>query len=386
MSSRAAPRPGRLALLAALLSCVASAPATAFEFFEGRLQLHGFFESRFAAINDDFNDEWDLGQWASVLNLEAEVDIAPNGWGPFILLQAYARINVSYDCVWTRGCGVFSGAQVYGDRANKLPRTRLSRERLTGFSGGVIVDPSPDRVLPDQRVGNIRDIQPFGPLFDISPEAAGYVFERYSDFRFATHFPAQRIAGPWLPENFPIALAALSDRANPFNPNDENPVTGTGGDLALPFRPAPTLSITDPFDVTQAQGIYYPNSSLVGMVNDLSSSQLDQSFRESKLAWNLGASQEDLQVVREAYVDMEVLDGALWGRLGYQTIVWGKTELFRNQDRWNPTDLGAGPLAGLEESRVGIWAGRFVYSFYEQGPFRDVRLEMVLLPDQTIRG
>ena len=65
-----------------------------------------------------------------------------------------------------------------------------------------------------------------------------------------------------------------------------------------------------------------------------------------------------------------------------QTIVWGKTELFRNQDQWNPVDIAIGPLASLEESRIALWALRGIWSFYEVGPLEDVRLELVGLFDE----
>jgi hypothetical protein len=38
-------------------------------------------------------------------------------------------------------------------------------------------------------------------------------------------------------------------------------------------------------------------------------------------------------------------------RLGLQNIVWGKTEIFRTTDQWNPQDLALSSLPTLEESR-----------------------------------
>ena len=51
-----------------------------------------------------------------------------------------------------------------------------------------------------------------------------------------------------------------------------------------------------------------------------------------------------------------MFDSRLWVRVGYQTIVWGKTELFRNQDQFNPQDLALASLPELEESRISLWA------------------------------
>ncbi len=42
------------------------------------------------------------------------------------------RVDVRYDCVWTRGCGIFSSADAFGDRAKKLPK-RLNDGRRAGY-------------------------------------------------------------------------------------------------------------------------------------------------------------------------------------------------------------------------------------------------------------
>ena len=73
-----------------------------------------------------------------------------------------------------------------------------------------------------------------------------------------------------------------------------------------------------------------------------------------------------------------MLEGTLFLRLGKQTIVWGKTELFATTDQFNPSDLALASLPSLEESRIPVWAARAIYSFYEVGPFDDVRLEAAL--------
>ena len=72
-----------------------------------------------------------------------------------------------------------------------------------------------------------------------------------------------------------------------------------------------------------------------------------------------------------------MLDGRLWFRLGKQDVVWGKTELFRNQDQINPVDLGRTTLGSLEDTRIPLWLARAVYNFYNVGPLEDVRLELV---------
>ena len=73
-----------------------------------------------------------------------------------------------------------------------------------------------------------------------------------------------------------------------------------------------------------------------------------------------------------------MFEGRLWLRLGKQTIVWGKTELFRNTDQFNPQDFALASIPSLEESRIGLWAARGTWSFYNIGKFEDVRLELAI--------
>ena len=126
----------------ALLALLAPSPAGAFEFFDGRLQVHGFYESQLRAIarNYDSSDDWDLTQWAQVLNIEVEADIAPDGWGPFDLISAFGRVEARYDCVWTRGCGMFSSADTYGNRAARLPGRLGDGERAGYRNSGTLQD------------------------------------------------------------------------------------------------------------------------------------------------------------------------------------------------------------------------------------------------------
>jgi hypothetical protein len=117
------------------------------------------------------------------------------------------------------------------------------------------------------------------------------------------------------------------------------------------------------------------------MMRDSKFDDTDQFFTVNELQWNRGASQQSEKELREAYLEVEMFDSRLWVRAGKQTIVWGKTELFRNQDQFNPVDIAIGPLASLEESRIALWALRGIWSFYEIGPLEDVRLELVGIYD-----
>ena len=77
-------------------------------------------------------------------SIETEYDFAPDGWGPFDVLSGFARLEVRYDCVWTRACGIFPSANAFGDRVAHLPgyKTNGHRTRHVGHcvhrqSGGL---------------------------------------------------------------------------------------------------------------------------------------------------------------------------------------------------------------------------------------------------------
>lgn len=117
-----------------------ASPAHAFEYFDGRLQVHGFFEEQVRALSNNFDaaDDLDLAAWQHVLNIETEYDFAPDGWGPFDVLSGFLRLEARYDCVWTRACGIFPSADAFGNRANHLPGVKTSG-RASGFTGSIFV-------------------------------------------------------------------------------------------------------------------------------------------------------------------------------------------------------------------------------------------------------
>jgi len=465
-----------------------SPPAGALEAFDGRLQLHGFYENqtRVMARNFRATDDWDLTQWYQVLNLEMELDIAPDGWGPFDLVSAYARVEVRYDCVYSRGCWMFPGANAFGDRAQKLPKRLIDARRdgwtdnqftgdvrkragipVTGLDGkfGIPFDGPPigldangrfrplPRGLPRNpaKIWNVSGVDTlFGQegadgLEDTEDDPAKFILSDFFDFEFgmrkvrgSSNGVGTQVLGPWLPKNFVDPIAALAGKPNPFRAGDFNPIipalntgsisTGTplfelfgrlgtcgeakefleGGGVIpgsgggffdfdpddpqcfgsgeRPFRPAPQLAAQkNPPDQQFAQGIYYPNSRLAALIRDNRLHNEDQNFREKELQWNRGASQQQTKELKEFYFDIELLDSSLWLRLGRQSIVWGKTELFRTTDQFNPQDLALATLPSLEESRISLWAARAVYSLWSVGPLEDVRVELAANID-TFQG
>jgi hypothetical protein len=117
-------RGSRAAFLVGLGMAFASASAHAAEIAGVTVELHGSTELQLRGIARDYDlsDDLDLTQWYNVLNLEAEFDFAPDGFGPFDVIQAFMRLEVRYDCVWTHACGIFSSADAFGDHAGRLPK------------------------------------------------------------------------------------------------------------------------------------------------------------------------------------------------------------------------------------------------------------------------
>ncbi|MDP6981057.1 MAG: hypothetical protein QF570_21050, partial [Myxococcota bacterium] len=124
-----------------------------------------------------------------------------------------------------------------------------------------------------------------------------------------------------------------------------------------------------------ARGNFIPSKPLRDLIDSGRLAKLPFNISESERAWNRGYAQNDEKELKEAYLDIELMDSRLWLRIGKQSIVWGKTELFRTTDQFNPQDLALASLPSLEESRINLWAFRAVYSLYEIGPLSDVRVE-----------
>jgi len=560
----------------ALLVLLLAPRAGAIEALDGRIQLHGFGEIQMRALSRDLNEDVDLAQWYNVLNLELEVDVAPDGFGPTDLIEAYVRVEARYDCVWTRGCGMMRSATTYGDRTEKVPprfrdaeeedysgvipptppgtydyrarerttepRLRIGDNRLanlqpTFVSRYGIVTGTPVTDLTGQGVINLMEpipnegISGFDTLFNqrgadnvantaddpgiytfdsvINSGGAPYSFALVK-FKGAPGSSSTQVIGPWRPKNVIQANALMVDRANPFrggfaastgtyraaDPLDENlealkaslfasplpgalgtvssltvltPGDATGDSFAgdwsgivpcrdpgsleagaqrsgiestpncvpnpvvlsgagfppqsanyefanvrvafvdqyqyvnttggppfppgqvfsfpnpgglgeLPLRPAPDLSNLSPKsanpDRLLAQGLYIPSP---GLQRELAAGDLDGlgfNYTQAERSWNRGQSQDQTKELKEAYLDIEWLESRLWTRVGKQSIVWGKTELFRTTDQFNPQDLALASLPSLEESRISLWAFRAVYSLYTVGPLEDVRVEL----------
>jgi hypothetical protein len=107
-------------------------------------------------------------------------------------------------------------------------------------------------------------------------------------------------------------------------------------------------------------------------------SNLDLKYSVDSLQWNHGASQREHEFM-EGYLEFEMADSQLYARLGKLIVVWGKTELFRNQDRNNPLDIGNGIFAPLEEQRVASRLVTFSPRHSCKWAVRDLRLEFLTI-------
>jgi hypothetical protein len=409
---------------AALLSAT---PASAFEFLDGQLEIHGYYEAQVRGIanNMSSSDGWDLTQWYNILGVEIDFDIAPDGFGPFDLVSSFVRLEARYDCIWTKGCEVFPSVNTFGNNARRFPR-RYASGKESGLTGAVSTGDRRFRHgIPIEQLGfHFKDFPMGGTrtpayiwhvpgvstLFGVpgqngvlensptSDDPAFYTFERYvlpgEEYRFglrsvkgAEDGRELQVLGPWGPRDEIIPLAALADRANPFNPLDVRPTLPDGttflpGSTAMPYRPAPENPIGARAGRGESQGLWYPNAAVRRLIEDKDFDDFDQNFSEEELAWNRGASQQDEKELKEAYLDLEMFDSRLWLRIGKQNIVWGKTELFRTTDQFNPQDLALSTLPNLEEARIALWSARAVWSFFTVGPFEDVRAELAVNFDE----
>jgi hypothetical protein len=417
-------------LILGFLVFAVGTPAMAIEFWDGRLQIHGFYEARLSYGWEDFDADKQINQFGflHVLNVEVEADLLPDGWGPFDLVSSFARVEVKFDCVYIRGCYVTPMAHSWGTRPKRIAE-RISDGRRDGVAGS-------QWSVPDTRTYDFHDetqlssglfyaspnmsrqwtetvfgsqlvalfgasVGPNGTddLFESPGDDAGFVaLNPMFGCKSTTRKGTSDTLGGFSNTDFYLNYTCkdqmnprgiLTDSPNPFQIADGNsqisPTLAAGlggpGRNNLPFRPPTEIANNVGGANFQSRGLFYPSPGYRKYLQDEKNDGLDQYFHIDSIMWNRGASQQDEGELREFYFDVEMADSRLWLRLGKQTIVWGKTELFRNQDQWNPVDIAIGPLAGLEESRIAQWAARGVWSFYEVGPLEDVRVEAAMIYD-----
>jgi hypothetical protein len=355
----------RRRLRAAALAAAAALPraAAAWETADGRFALHGFYEMQLRWLADDFDaNDWYTSQWAHTLNLELELDPFPNGVGPFDTLSGFVRVEARYECVFT-GCGVAGTYRMFGDRARQAPARNWRDGITTGYVGNVANVRPRERIhLGSNELVTLTSSPLLRPLFDLGAMNVDATFEPVLRDLFAfkeidtTRDAGAFQMGPWNTESRVEPIGALRGVPN---------VT-----VGLPMRPEIGEAIRGKHG---AEGLYVPSDALLRHLDDFGDPEVN--FSEKELAWNHGAGQDEHEL-KEAYLEAELFDSRLWIRVGKQTIVWGKTELFRTTDQFNPQDIALSSLPSLEESRISLWSARAILSLYDVGPLKDVRLEI----------
>ena len=366
----------RLAHVAALLALalLPGGAARAFEIGEGLAEVHGSYQMDFRGIASGFElSNFNPHQWAHTLTLEAEIDLLPDGWGPISLLQGFVRVEGRFDCVWQSMCHIATGQRLWGDQANRAP-SQFTNGRSSGFTGRLPNPGSPSEEVHGSgaRLVGVAEIPPLDQILGIGGAATELALARTLGPVKGAVFAVKHEQGSVAPVALPLG---------PWVPFDVEP----NGALRSVSTSVMTLAgpaiIPIPLPMRPDQGsLYSPSPRLREVMDEFD--DLDINFSENELQWNRGASQQQVKELREAYLDLEMFDGALFVRAGRQTTVWGKTELFRAQDQFNPQDIALATLSSLESSRIALWSVRAIWSFWDVGPFQDVRLELAANIDE----
>ena len=84
---------------------------------ERKVEVHGFYEFRVRGFFNDSpfdSDGISLSQFRHVLNIETDIEMFPEGVGPFDFVSGFTRWIISYECVYQRACGIFPSADSFG--------------------------------------------------------------------------------------------------------------------------------------------------------------------------------------------------------------------------------------------------------------------------------
>jgi hypothetical protein len=266
------------------------------------------------------------------------------------------------------GCGIAGTHRWFGDRAYQAPARNWRDGITTGYVGNDRFARERERIHRGSNdLVTLTSSPLLRPLFDLGAINVDQTFEPVGEDLFAfkevdtTRDAGAFQMGPWNTESRVEPIGALRTVPN---------LT-----IGLPMRPAIGEVIRGKHG---AEGLYVPSDTLLRHLDEFDDPEVN--FSEKELAWNHGAGQDEHEL-KEAYLEGELFESRLWFRVGKQAIVWGKTELFRTTDQFNPQDVGLSSLPSLEESRLALWSARAVLSLYDVGPLQDVRLELAVNMD-----
>src|SRR5262245_6072139 len=137
---------------------------------QGWLHLHGYVENQLRALGDNFHpNRGYLSQGALVLTLEPEAELVTDGWGPFDLVSAFARLETRYDCVFD-GCGTIGATRVFGDHAKASPARNWADGPTLTYAGGIDLR---EVGIPGTRVQSTLHLLPItaNPAFQLGYDA-----------------------------------------------------------------------------------------------------------------------------------------------------------------------------------------------------------------------
>ena len=275
-------------------------------------------------------------------------DLAPNGFGPFDLLSAFARVAGPLRLHLQRlrrRADLALLRRPREPRAAQLrhgPHQRLQRDAARAGRGAESHPEGPRarRLLRDPAASTRSrelgaDERRGAPSRRSTTRSSR---SRTSTRRSATaRFPM----GPWQPDTKidPIGSARRGRRTR------RSP---------LPLRPqVPDATATAGSTRTASSSRRRRYANAVRRLRGLRAELLAE-----RPAPGTTAQSQDERELKEAYLDLEMFDGRLWMRAGKQNIVWGKTELFRTTDQFNPQTSALSSLPSLEESRIALWSVR----------------------------
>jgi hypothetical protein len=94
---------------------------------ERKFSIHGFYEARLLFTGSEIPiEEETFSSFRHVLSTELELSLFPDGFGPFDSMFMFTRFLVSYECIYTRACGMFGSTDSYGDDSRRAVRQPAS--------------------------------------------------------------------------------------------------------------------------------------------------------------------------------------------------------------------------------------------------------------------
>ncbi|MFI5317323.1 MAG: hypothetical protein ACHQ6T_16610, partial [Myxococcota bacterium] len=128
---------------------------------ERKFSIHGFYEARLLFTGDSLPANGvTFSQFRHVLSVDLEGSLFPDGFGPFDSMFMFTRVLASYDCIYTRACGLFASTDSYGDAARQAVRQPQSLKKdvtnKSPFIGGLM----PMKYLPGTLDSPIEVLNP----------------------------------------------------------------------------------------------------------------------------------------------------------------------------------------------------------------------------------